>query len=124
MRRRYLGRAHSIACACAVPLMATPATAPAAQVTPTASAFQACLDDHVEQWLKARVNLVLNEDPAAGDIGDASVAKWTVETINSCRGLAGGSDAQIEQQFVKRMTQWREQIYNAAQRMRELVKPD
>ena len=119
-----LSRLRAVMFAGAALLTATPNAAPAAQVAQTASAFQVCLDGQYEKWLKARVNLVLNEHPAAGDIDDASVAKWTLEAVNACRSQAAGGDAQTEERFVKRMAQWREHIYNAAQRMRELVKPD
>jgi hypothetical protein len=109
--------------ACALPV-ATPAPAPAAQIAQAGNAFQTCLDGQFDRWVKARVNLVLNEDPRAGDVDDASVAKWTVEAANACRAQAGGGDAQVEERFAKRMAQWREHIYNGVQRMRELVRPD
>ena len=113
-----------IVLACALPVAAWSEPAPAAQIAQAASAFQTCLDGQFDRWVKARVNLVLNDDPSAGDVDDASVAKWTVETATACRAQAGGGDAQIAERFAKRMAQWREHIYNGVQRMRELVKPD
>ena len=102
----------------------TPAGVLAAQVAQTPSRLQTCLDSSFDMWLKSRVNLVLNEDPKAGDIDDPAVGKWTVDTVAACRAQAGSSDAAVEETFAKQMGQWREHIYNAVQRMRELVKPD
>ena len=120
-----LSRARAVMFAGAALVTATPEPAPAAQIAQVASAFQVCLDDQFEKWVKARVHLVLNEDPSAGDVDDASVAKWTVEAANACRAqVGGGGDAQTEERFAKRMAQWREHIYNGVQRMREVVRPD
>jgi hypothetical protein len=124
MRRSSLGRLRSLAFACAALLTTTAGPAPAAQVAQTATAFQVCLDSRFEKWLKARVDLVLNDDPVAADIDDAAVAKWTVEAVNGCRAQAGGGEAQNEERFAKRLARWREHIYNEVQRMRELVRPD
>ena len=119
-----LSRVRAVMFAGAALVTATPEPAPAAQIAQAASAFQTCLDGQFDKWVKARVNLVLNEDATAGDIDDASVAKWTVETATACRAQAGGGDAKVAERFAKRMAQWREHIYNGVQRMRELVKPD
>jgi hypothetical protein len=124
MRHTSLRAWRCIVLASALLVAAMPGPAPAAQIAQAASAFQTCLDGQFDRWVKARVNLVLNEDPSAGDVDDASVAKWTVEAATACRAKAGGSDAKVEERFAKRMGQWREHIYNGVQRMRELVRPD
>ncbi len=72
----------------------------------------------------ARSELVVNEDPKAGDIDDASVARWTVETVGTCRAQAGGGDQDVEARFTKRVAQWRQHIYDRVQSIRELVRPD
>ena len=124
MRHTSLRPWRCIVLACALPVAAWPEPAPAAQIAQAASAFQTCLDGQFDKWVKARVNLVLNDDPSAGDVDDASVAKWTVQTATACRAQAGDGDAQVAERFAKRMAQWREHIYNGVQRMRELVRPD
>ena len=122
MRRIPFSRRRGLLLACA--LVVTPAGAFAAQVAQAASPMQACLDGRFDKWVKARVDLVLNEDPKAGDVDDAAVARWTSANLTACQAQAGGGEPDVEEQFAKRMSHWREHIYNAVQRMRELVKPD
>ena len=52
-------------------------------------AFEACLEASLEKWLQAQAALVVNEDPAAGRLDDAVVAKWTVDILSLCRMQAG-----------------------------------
>src|SRR5262245_44033430 len=76
--------------------------------------FQTCLDAQAKAWRDARVELVVNEDPAAGEIDDTAVATWAAETLKGCATKAGGSDAASEQQFMKHMAHWRDHIFKAA----------
>ena len=88
-------------------------------------AFQACLDAEAKRWLDARVELVVNDDPAAGDVNDAKVAEWATTALKGCGGKAGATaDAASEQQFIKYMAHWREHIFNAAAEIRQRGRPD
>ena len=51
----------------------------------TNGAFQACLDALAKQWIDVRVELVVNEDPAAGNIDDRAVAAWTAQGTRDLR---------------------------------------
>jgi hypothetical protein len=86
--------------------------------------FESCLQTQAKQWIDARVELVVNGDPAAGDIDDAGVAAWTVETIKTCAGKAGGSDRAAEHLFARYMAHWREHIDAAAADLKRRARPD
>jgi hypothetical protein len=100
------------------------ASAHAASVSDRSAPFQTCLDGQLEKWVKARAELVVNEDPKAGDIDDAVVATWAIATLDACRAQAGGGDQATEAAFTKRVAHWREHIYERVQSIRELARPD
>jgi hypothetical protein len=90
----------------------------------TNGAFQACLDAQAKRWIDARVELVVNEDPAAGNIDDRAVAAWTAQAIETCAAKAGRGDEASEQLFVRYMAHWREHIDGAATEMRRRSRAD
>jgi hypothetical protein len=87
-------------------------------------AFQACLDAEVKTWLQAKVELVVNEDPAASKIDDTSVATWATGALKGCATKAGGADAGSERQFMRYMAHWRDHIFKAADEIRRKDRPD
>jgi hypothetical protein len=89
----------------------------------TVGAFQLCLDAKAKSWIASRVELVVNEDPRAGNIDDAAVAMWATEALKDC-AKAGGADAASEQRFMKYMAHWRDHIYKAADDIRRRSRPD
>lgn len=105
-------------------LTAMTATANAAASSERTGPFQACLEGRLETWVNGRAELVVNEDPKAGDVDDAAVAKWMVETVSACRAQAGAGDQASEAGFTKRVAQWRQHIYGRVQSIRELARPD
>jgi hypothetical protein len=96
----------------------------AAPIWEQAGPFQACLEQSFEKWVQARAELVLNEDPQAGDIDDVAVAQWTVQTVQACRARAGGGDEESAERFAKHMARWRAHIYDLVQSIRQRVRPD
>jgi hypothetical protein len=62
---------------------------------------------------------VVNEDPATGQIDDAAVAAWTVDTIAQCRARAGQANAGSEDRFANHMVRWRNHIYDLAGSIRQ-----
>ena len=82
-------------------------------------AFEACLEHSLNGWLGAQAELVVNEDPAAGRLDDAGVARWTVDTLASCQARAGPADADSEDRFTKHMARWRHHIYDVASSIRQ-----
>jgi hypothetical protein len=86
--------------------------------------FQACLDAQTKQWIDARVELIVNEDPAASAIDDPAVAAWTVQALKACQAKAGRGDPASEQLFVQYMTHWRKHIDDAATEIRRKLRPD
>jgi hypothetical protein len=103
---------------------AMPASVGASSISERSGSFQACLDGRFDKWVSDRVELVVNEDPKAGDIDDPAVAEWAAETLKVCRTQAGDGDRAREQLFAKRVAQWRQHIYDRVQSIRELAKPD
>ena len=87
-------------------------------------AFQACLDDQAKAWLRAKVELVVNDDPDMGAVDDASVAQWATEALKACGDKAGGADPASERQFMRHMSQWRDHIFAAANEIRRRTQPD
>jgi hypothetical protein len=87
-------------------------------------AFQACLDAEAKTWLQAKVELVVNEDPAGSDISDSSVAAWATNALKGCATKAGGADAASEQQFMRYMAHWRDHIFKGADAVRRKALPD
>jgi hypothetical protein len=87
-------------------------------------AFQACLDAEAKTWLQVKVELVVNEDPAASEINDSSVANWATGALKACATKAGGADAASERQFIRYMAHWRDHIFKAADELRRKVRPD
>jgi hypothetical protein len=90
----------------------------------TNGAFQTCLDAQAKRWIDARVELVVNEDPAAGNIDDRAVAAWTTQAIETCAAKAGRGDQASEQLFVRYMAHWREHIDAAATLVRRRSRAD
>jgi hypothetical protein len=87
-------------------------------------AFQTCLDAQAKGWLDAKVELVVNDDPAAGQMDDTSVATWAADALKRCGTKAGGADAAAEQQFIRYMAHWRDHIFKAADEIRRRARPD
>ncbi len=100
------------------------ASANASSIAERAAPFRICLDRQLEKWVNARVELVVNEDPKAGDIDDAAVAKWAVGVLEACRLQVGSGEKGAEAAFTKRVAQWRQHIYDRVQGIRELARPD
>lgn len=123
MRRvRFLSlRGAVLGCAA---VLAMAASANAASIAERPGPLQACLEGRFEAWVNSRAELVVNEDPKAGDVDDAAVAKWMVETVGTCRAQAGAGDQDAEARFTKRVAQWRQHVYDRVQSIRELVRPD
>lgn len=102
----------------------TSGSATGAQISERSGALQACLDARFQKWVMARAELVLNEDPKAGDIDDAAVAKWTAEALGGCRAQVGAKVQDVEDRFAKHMARWREHIYELVRSIQERVRPD
>jgi hypothetical protein len=86
--------------------------------------FQTCLETEAKSWLQARVELVVNEDPAASEISDTAVATWAADALKGCATKAGGTDAASERQFMRYMAHWRDHIFRAADEIRRRGRPD
>jgi hypothetical protein len=86
--------------------------------------FQTCLDAQAKAWLDAKVELVVNEDPAASDMSDEGVASWAADTLKNCASKSGGADAASEQQFMRYMAHWRDHIFKASDELRRRGRPD
>lgn len=123
MKRMSAGRLNGAMLGWAA-VLAVMASANASSIAERAVPFQACLEGRFETWVNGRAELVVNEDPKAGDVDDAAVAAWTLETMGACRAQAGGGDKDAEARFTKRVAQWRQHIYDRAQSIRELARPD
>ena len=90
----------------------------------TRGALQICLDGKVQSWIAAKVELVVNEDPAAGEIDDKAVATWATQALADCTAKAGSADAASEERFMRYMAHWREHIYKGADDIRKRARPD
>jgi hypothetical protein len=90
----------------------------------TRGAFETCLDAQTKEWVRARGELVLNEDPAASDIDDPAVAAWTAQALSGCAAKAGRGDGASEQLFARYMAHWREHIDTAVKEARRRSPPD
>jgi hypothetical protein len=123
MKRMSAGRLRGAMLGWAA-VLAVMASANASSIAERAFPFQACLEGRFETWVNGRAELVVNEDPKAGDVDDGAVAAWTLETVDVCRAQAGGGDQGTEARFTKRVAQWRQHIYDRAQSIRELARPD
>jgi len=124
MMRVLSRRRRGVLLTCAAFLTAMAGSATGAQIWERPGPFQACLQGGLETWLSTRVELIVNEDAKAGDIDDASVARWAAETLAACRVQAGGGDQASEARFTKHVAQWRQHIYDRVQSIRERVRPD
>jgi hypothetical protein len=88
-------------------------------------AFESCLDAEAKSWLQAKVELVVNEDPAASEMNDTAVATWATEALKGCAAKAGSAaDAASEQLFMRYMAHWRDHIFQAADEIRRRGRPD
>jgi hypothetical protein len=86
--------------------------------------FENCLEDHVNSWVNAKAELLVNEDPAAGDVDDLDVAVWAVTALQDCEQQTGYSNQASEHRFSRHMARWREHINSLAQAVRERVRMD
>jgi len=82
-------------------------------------AFEACLERSLEAWIKAQAELVVNEDPAAGNLDDPAVAAWAAQVLAQCKASGGGEVATSTDRFTKHMAQWRQHIYDLAAGIRQ-----
>jgi hypothetical protein len=87
-------------------------------------AFEACLDDRRNDWVNAKAALIVNEDPAAGDIDDMDVAIWAVDALQGCERKTGQTNLMSEGKFSLHMAHWRDHIHNVAQVVRQRVRAD
>ena len=86
--------------------------------------FETCLEDRLNGWIKAKAELVINEDPAAGDLDDIDVAMWAVAALQDCEVQAGHGNQTSEYRFSRHMAHWREHIHSVAQTVRQRVRAD
>jgi Tfp pilus assembly protein PilV len=87
-------------------------------------AFEACLENQLNDWINAKATLVINEDPAAGDFDDMDVALWAVTALQSCEAQTGHGNQTSEHRFSRHMAHWREHIHSVAQTVRQRVRAD
>jgi hypothetical protein len=87
-------------------------------------AFEACLDDRIHDWVNAKATLVINDDPAAGDIDDMDVAIWSVDALQGCEKQTGQANLMSEGKFSLHMAHWRDHIHAVAQSVRQRVQTD
>lgn len=106
------------------PVTAVPVAHSAGIAWERTGAFQNCLDARVQTWVKAKAELVVNEDPAAGDVSDLDVAMWAIEALKVCEVQAGNGDPASEHRFMKYMANWRQYIDSAAEDIRRIVPAD
>lgn len=85
----------------------------------TQGPFETCLEASLDKWLQVEAALIVDEDPAAGRLNDAVVAKWTLETVAECRARNGTGDARSEDRFTTYMARWRNHIYDLASSIRQ-----
>jgi len=116
-------RGIAVAVAVAI-LVLSAAGVSAASIWERAGPFQACLEQRFERWVQARAELVVNEDPQAGEIDDAAVGQWMTETIGACRARAAGGDEESEARFAKHVARWRSHIYDVVQSIKQRAGPD
>ena len=77
--------------------------------------------DRANDWMDAKAELVVNKDPAAGDLDDMDVALWAVAALQGCEQQAGHGNQTSENQFSRHMAHWREHIHGVAQTVRQRV---
>lgn len=87
-------------------------------------AYEACLDDRMHDWVNSKATLVINEDPAAGDIDDMDVAIWAVDALQGCEKQTGQANLMSEGKFSLHMAHWRDHIHSVAQVVRQRVRAD
>jgi hypothetical protein len=87
-------------------------------------AFEACLENQLNDLVNAKATLVINEDPAAGDLDDMDVAMWAVTALQGCEAQSGHGNQSSEHKFSRHMAHWREHIHTVAQIVRRRVGAD
>lgn len=86
--------------------------------------YELCVDEAYLDWVQERAELVVNEDPRAGNIDDAAVAAWTVQTMERCRKSAGPAGPGTDDIFGRHMARWRQHIYDLATNIRRRGQSD
>jgi hypothetical protein len=86
--------------------------------------FESCLEDRANAWVNAKAELIINDDPAAGDVDDMDVALWAVTALQTCEQQTGQRSQTSEGRFSQHMAHWREHIYGVAQAVRQRVRAD
>jgi hypothetical protein len=86
--------------------------------------FEACLDKGYDAWAQAQAELMVNEDPRAQSLDDATVAAWTVATLADCSKRAGTGDATSEGIFNRHMSRWRDLVFDLASSIRRRGQSD
>jgi hypothetical protein len=127
MLRKQRGRARGVLVGCAVVWagIAGPQVAPAANVGwERSGAFQACLETRMQNWVDAKAELVVSDNPAASELDDLTVALWTVEALETCETQVGRGDQTSELRFGRYMARWREHIHTVAEDIRRRLRPD
>jgi hypothetical protein len=86
--------------------------------------LQSCLEGRLQSWVRAKAELVLNENPAASDIDDFAVAMWTAQTLENCEAQVGRSDFSAVVRFSTHMAHWRVHIHDVVEDVRRRNRPD
>ena len=73
----------------------------------------------MHDWANSKATLVINEDPAAGDIDDMDVAIWAVDALQGCEKQTGQANLMSEGRFSLHMAHWRDHIHSVAQVVRQ-----
>jgi hypothetical protein len=87
-------------------------------------AFEVCLESQLNDWVNAKASLVVNNDPAAGDLDDIDVALWAVTALEGCEAQVGHGNQTSEHRFSRHMAHWREHIHNVAETVQQRVRAD
>lgn len=117
------GRYIYLVCAIVVAAGAPPASA-AAISWEKRGVFETCLEHRLNDWVNTKAALVINEDPAAGDLDDMDVALWAVTALEGCETQAGHGNQTSEHRFARHMAHWRDHIHSVAQVVRQRVRAD
>ena len=85
--------------------------------------FEVCLNGAYAAWLQNQAELLVNEDPRARGLNDATAAAWTAATLDDCRKKGEANSGSVDR-FGRHMARWQDHVFDHAESIRRRGQSD
>ena len=85
--------------------------------------FETCLQEAMEDWIRARAEQLANEDFST-PLNDSVAARWGVQIISQCKASVGSAHPNSEERFMRYLTRWHQHVFDAAMEIKRKGQSD